>query len=734
MNFLSPAFLLGLPLVAVPVVIHLLSRRQQRRISWGAMRFLVEAATRKRRLWRLTDLLLLLLRTAALLFFIFALARPLLPVTWLGGSVPRDVILVLDQSMSMWRREGGAPLFDLAVSEAGDLLDELTPNDSVRVLLAGESPEWLTPDALPGNQDSLETLRAQMEALTPTLGSADLLACLREAADLEAPPDKGARLILVLTDAQRFGWRMDENSIWTAVRARLNQTRIPTTVSLHFRGGEAKGNLSVAGVEAPQPYGSVNQLLNFTAAIENHGPGSSAATLLAWRIDGQQVAVSTVSPLGPGESTSVSLGHAFSGPGTFAVTCALEAKDALPQDDEGTLLAEVFEKLPILIVENPLSDDPLEQDGSFILTALGAGPGSAQGGWRSVFEPMVVRSDVLATLDLSPFYSVILADVPSLPPEGVGRLEAYVQNGGGLWVALGPRTGPDGFNAQLYRGGAGLSPLKLGTPAGDLNDRERFLSVRPVSDAHPATVLLADFQRLDLDRVRIFRRHQLDPFSGRDVSVLLQGQGGEPVVVERRFGQGRTLVQAIPLGVSWSTLPLCQVYVAMLHEWLWYLSEPNLPKRNLAIGEAVIAPAPDAASSAEILRPDGTVEEVPASATPKGARFSFSATRLPGNYEVRVRDTGTTGSAKFHVQRNPEESDLARLSEAEVERLSMTEGFRLGGGLENVKESPQGVAPRRPLEGWFLMALPFVLLAESALAGWTTQRRNLRVQAVRMEV
>ena len=58
MSFLMPAFLYGLPLVAVPVAIHLLSRRQQKKISWGAMRFLVQAVTRRRRLWRLTDLLL----------------------------------------------------------------------------------------------------------------------------------------------------------------------------------------------------------------------------------------------------------------------------------------------------------------------------------------------------------------------------------------------------------------------------------------------------------------------------------------------------------------------------------------------------------------------------------------------------------------------------------------------------------------------------------------------------
>src|SRR5687768_1800381 len=154
MNFLSPAFLIALPLAAIPLIIHLLSKRQQKRISWGAMRFLMQAVTRKRRLWHLMDILLLLLRTAAFLFFIFALARPLMRSTWFGGSAPREVILVLDQSMSMTRKSDGATLFELQLQKANELLDELRASDSARVLLAGESPEWLV-------QESAALSRAQ---------------------------------------------------------------------------------------------------------------------------------------------------------------------------------------------------------------------------------------------------------------------------------------------------------------------------------------------------------------------------------------------------------------------------------------------------------------------------------------------------------------------------------------------------------------------------------------------
>ncbi|MBT5709255.1 MAG: hypothetical protein HOI66_23280, partial [Verrucomicrobia bacterium] len=93
MSFLSPIFLFGLPLIAIPIGIHLLNRRQQKVLNWGAMRFLVSATTRRRRLWRMSDLLLLLLRVLAILFIVGALARPLLPVTWLGHNGPRAVVL-----------------------------------------------------------------------------------------------------------------------------------------------------------------------------------------------------------------------------------------------------------------------------------------------------------------------------------------------------------------------------------------------------------------------------------------------------------------------------------------------------------------------------------------------------------------------------------------------------------------------------------------------------------------
>ncbi len=747
MNFLAPAFLLGLPLVAVPVVIHLLNRRQRKRIGWGAMRFLAQAATRKRRIWRVTDWLLLLLRVAALLFFVLALARPLFPSRWLHGAVPREVILVLDRSLSMTRRVNGMTLFESQRAEAERLLGELTGSDTVRVMLAGESPEWLTPDPVPARSGPLRRLREQLAELKPTLGGADLVACVREAAEQEAPKDRSARVVMVLSDGQRFGWRTGENDVWAAVGARLEGSAIPTTVGWRWVGGVKPGpNLAVNRLDTPRPHAAMGASMAFTATVQNHGPETSPATLLGWRVDDQPAGVTTVPALGPGATTTLTFAHPFARAGTHEVACVLEGQDELAGDDEGRCLVDVYERLPVLVVAEPRTGDPASDDASFLLAALGAtASGDDAPGWRSVFLPTVVAPDGLAGIEVKAHRAVILADVATVSPAVRDALGAYVREGGGLWLTLGARTEAESFNAQWFRGGAGLAPLKLEVPVGDATDRERFMTVRASSEAHPATALLADFQRLDLDRARVYRRHAFDPGSARDVSVLLQAQGGEPVVVERKLGRGRVLVQGVPLGVSWSTLPLCQAYVALVHEWLWYLCEPDLPRRNLTVGESLAqaAPFPEAAAEATLTGPDGAVQILRAAAEGgRGQAVRSPSLRAPGRYEIRWKGGGPAaaavavadgaGATTFQVLRRPEESNLAELTAEDRAAWAGIPQMRGEVGLGELTGGTEQEAPKHPLEGWLLAALPLVLLGEMAMAGWTTQRRHAKARPVAM--
>src|SRR5215218_9948498 len=102
-GFVNGALLWGAALAAVPLIIHLLNRQRHKPMPWAAMRFVLAAYRKTRRRVQMENLLLLLLRMAAVALLAFALARP-----FTGRNSPlagfiesrRDVMLVLDASAS----------------------------------------------------------------------------------------------------------------------------------------------------------------------------------------------------------------------------------------------------------------------------------------------------------------------------------------------------------------------------------------------------------------------------------------------------------------------------------------------------------------------------------------------------------------------------------------------------------------------------------------------------------
>ena len=93
----------GLPLAAAPLLIHLINLLRPKRVHWAAMEFLLASQRTYRTQVRLRQLLLLALRTLAVLGIVLALAQP----RWrhalgrlLGGGTTAHLVL-LDDSYSM---------------------------------------------------------------------------------------------------------------------------------------------------------------------------------------------------------------------------------------------------------------------------------------------------------------------------------------------------------------------------------------------------------------------------------------------------------------------------------------------------------------------------------------------------------------------------------------------------------------------------------------------------------
>jgi len=205
MVFGQPQFLPLLALASLPLLIHLLARRQRRVVPFSMTKFLQEVAQQTQgRRW-LRELLLLLLRTGAVFFALMALVRPYAPVPLPLPPAPTAFALVIDNSLSMQSRltsrsQGHETWFDRSLKSCERVLKEV---GAEVVLLAADNPSEPVCDFTSEPSRSLNALRQ----IRPTFRALDLSPALQTADSLLAQHSAAVKRILVLTDLQSEPFR-----------------------------------------------------------------------------------------------------------------------------------------------------------------------------------------------------------------------------------------------------------------------------------------------------------------------------------------------------------------------------------------------------------------------------------------------------------------------------------------------------------------------------------------------
>ncbi len=730
MSFLNGIFLLALPLAAVPVVLHFYRRQQRDVIEWGAMRFLLDASKQGRQRERLEEILLMLMRCAAVLALVLALARPQLTGQLFGDQASREVILVLDNSMSMSRVVNDTTTFEELQKRASDVIEELSDSDMLQVMLAVGGPNWLTPEALSVDSATRAATIRQIEDLKPTLGAAEMLGSIQAAVDTESAPNLGARHIIVLTDRQAHGWQQDAGSNWQRLRSAMESNDVPTSVEVVScdAGDEEIANLAIMSVEATRTQIGLNQSVSIQTQVQNLGEKLDGAVEVEYLLNGEVAGTAEVPALANGETVALSWTWSSSEPGVFALSCRAEAEDQLPPDDTGSVVIEVVDRVPVLIVDAAQDYRQRIPDAELFTATLGYDRATPREGWTAVFAPTLINPDELETTTLSDFQAVVITGLTPTLSSAVEKLQRFVEDGGGLWVVLGRRTDRDSFNAVWYDDGGGLSPLPLGDLVIHNGDDQEEELIHPPSADHPTTAHLSDTNRLDIDAVRIRSRQTFDrQTADEELSVLLETGDGDPLVIEQYVGRGRIIIQALPFGVGWSNLPLTKAYVVMVHDWLEYLTHPAATQFNLAAGTQIDFPQALIEQNVEpvITTPDGYEQALALRDADNSARYRFSQTQSPGRYEVQFADSdGETGHVPFQIARDAQESDLAVLSEEQQAVLADASGMAFTGTAKPELPIVTGQSGARPIWSSLLVGLVILLATELLLATRAARSRT----------
>src|SRR5581483_8984762 len=140
MLFLTPAFLVGVSALAIPVLVHLIQRERKRVVVFPSLMFLRRIPYQSVRRRRIQHWLLLALRALALLLLVAAFARPFFPQGALaarGAGGAREVVVLLDQSASM----GYGDRWSQARAAAHRVIDSLSGDDRATLVLFAKNAE-----------------------------------------------------------------------------------------------------------------------------------------------------------------------------------------------------------------------------------------------------------------------------------------------------------------------------------------------------------------------------------------------------------------------------------------------------------------------------------------------------------------------------------------------------------------------------------------------------------------
>ncbi len=737
-GFVHPALAAGVLLASVPLLIHLLNRQRHRPMSWAAMRFVQAAWKRTRRRSRLEDLLLLLLRMAAVALLALAVARPFAgrssPLAGLTDS-RRDLVLALDGSASTGWRGSAQSVFEQILERARAHLNDLDGGrgDRVRLFLCGAHPRllsWRSPE------EALELLSTLSEPTDEALDLPATLAALRELASEDARANGRSALELrLLTDLQRHSFdpapRTAEGSASgpSAIEELDKLRELGARVLVEDLGPaeQAPENVAVTDVELSDERVALDVPSEVLVRVQNFGSQTKQAKV--WlEVDGERRPIRSLDVPSRGEGRAA-FDVAFSASGDHTLVAHVDS-DRLAVDDARAIVVRVPPPVRVLLVDGEPAFEIDKDETGYLSLALSPPADDGPGRLAAPFEVEVVEPARLGSgeLDLSDFDVIVLANVAGLSPTTQARLEQRIASGGALLITAGDAmaSNVEAWNRLFKADKTGLLPAEL-TETVPVSDRRRdWWRVKAFQEDHPALNFFADERwKALLTEVPIYEFLGARPLPDARVLASLDDPGSSPLLIERGYDRGRVFLWTTTIDAGWARVAESpRTLVPLVHELMRYAGTPDAPPLNVELGVPFVAELTSYPQRPVVLRPDGArrpLEAEPSEVAPGVWRLPPVAdTDRAGLYRVEL-EGGT--ALPFAVHFDAAESDLERLDPNALSALHPALVLSSGAASDSRDLDSEPVAEG---ELWRALAIACLaaLVAESLWAAWLGRRRS----------
>ncbi len=699
---------LGLPLIALPLLIHLINLRRHRRVEWAAMDFLLESQKRNKKWIFLRQLLLLLLRTAAIALVVFMLAGPVLQFQWgrFFGKGTTHHLVMLDDSYSMSDRWESGSAFSEAKRVVEQLLDQATQqpgNQKLTLLRFSQASEFSAGAEAEGleqplDRQSYEAVIAKLEKLPIAESDAGPQAAIQAALSLPEATEDETRIVYLVSDFRKRQWQRDAETsqLLSQLRDQAAQLQLIQCVD------RTRPNLAITRLEPEFGIRAAGVETWMQLTVANYGNESVSGVTVDLMQDGHKLPAVQFDTIEPGTKATRRFRATFATAGAHQMLANLES-DAVELDNTRYFACQVPQEFPVLLVDGSREGD----DGYYLRTALNPG-GSSKPGWN----PEVQRPEFLRQHDqLGKYAAIFLLDVPRMDESEVAALESYVDEGGGLAIFLGPRVQRNFYNERLYRDGEGLLPAPLAVPTQLLATSGEETSDIEVSD-HPLFRVFGGQRNSFLAIVAVNFYYAVEPTwripeSGK-TTTLARLRNNAPFVIDKEFGEGRVVLQLSKLSPKktdlgiWNALSLNPAFPVYANELVGYLSASRRQLEQRDVGTELVLKLPEEGYEPEAVvqkprgKGGGAVQVTPqveasqyvldAGRSDVSGVWEFELRPREGNLERRVLAVNVpTGEGDLHhldreglAQRLPGiDYEFSLASQMNTQGTSFA-GFRLG--------------------------------------------------------
>jgi len=680
MSFLNPVLWTALiPLLALPLVIHLLNKGFPRRFPFPSIELIKATLAQRSRVDRWRHWILLLLR---MLFLGLLLLAFLLPIIKRFNADPaaagqRHVLIVLDHSLSMEHRGDGPTSRERAEHEATKLIESLDPEDGVNVLLMDAVPTTCFVDF---SQDHTEARRF-LDHVPPGFSKADVNQANAFVARLVAKENSRTE-IYYLSDFQRKNW------------ANADFTALSPSAKLFFVdvGPVHRDNHAVLEARPAQAEILAGDTVPLEVTIGNFSdrPFDDRVTVT---VDGRFSFNQDIS-IAPWSQSKTIVPVAVGGPGIHQCEVRLPA-DALEADDHYRLTLSVRQKQEILVVSD--GTDDVHGSAYFLKTALNPFENEA-----GSLLPRIVSSGELTGARLAGVHQVFLTQVNHLGPDASAAVAKFMFDGGGVVYFLDGTADAENVSDLETAIGPNKMPMRLA---------QKKTAARTGTGAQQ--VARGDFHSRYLKLFQGTARQNLGLLEFYDYyqaaatgngNVLLAYADDSPAMAELHHGLGTMLLMNFSVDEFSSNLSRQRMFPAWMHELVKALSADEPPPASYIVGEPL---------HADIWKKDLVEATL---ADPAGAAVTTVREPDGERYHVTFRPTQlgfyTVGKPRpayaFAVNASPDESDLRPVDpDVLPKEFAGNHEAHFVAGADDFDALAHG----RPLFHWFVIgAIGFLLL------------------------